>query len=106
MTPAFDITSLGNLARILNNVPIEQVARAIDIQRRNPDQRLGEILARMGVMSEDAVDGLLRKQRELREGKIDDQDLKRLVDFSTDCTTVHAEKLADAIRKVGKKNLP
>jgi hypothetical protein len=104
VSAAFDITSLGNLARILDDIPMEQLARAVEFQRKNPGQKLGEILVRLAVMSEDAVGRLLEKQRELREGKIDDEDLQRLVDFSTDCTTVHAQKLADAILKVGKKN--
>lgn len=106
MKAAFDITSLGNLARILDDVPTEKLARAIEFQQKNPGQKLGEIFVRLAVMSEDAVDRLLQKQRKLREGKIDDHDLQRLVDFSTDCTTVHAKKLAEAIRNVGKKNLP
>lgn len=100
---AYDLTSTGCLARILENLSVAQINRAIDFQREHPRMKLGEALVRLGFMSETGLRVLLQKQLDLRAGRASPRDIDRIVAFAERATELHGEEIANAVRKVGKR---
>lgn len=74
-----DSTSLYSMLLEFNRVSTEELKEAVDIQKKNKDKYLGQILVSLGLVEKNVIDTLLALQNERRENRVG---LKEIVNLS------------------------
>ena len=77
--------NLGDLARAWHGVSAEHLRRALEIQRRRPNERIGSLLVEVGALKADDLRVLVDRQTALRAGaRPTYQEAVSLADFAVD----------------------
>lgn len=77
--------NLGNLARAWRGVSAEHLRRALELQQKRPNERLGALLVEIGALKPDDLRGLVDRQLALRAGaRPTYEEAVSLADFAVD----------------------
>jgi hypothetical protein len=95
-----DYSSLGNVARIFGDVPDADIRRAVEHQRRHPHLRLGEVMVELGILTQEALAELLRRQQRVR-CTTTHEDAAKLLEWAS-AKLRAAAPMADLAEVVGK----
>lgn len=75
--------TIGDILRAFGIISKEQLARALEVQKRHPDMRLGEILVDIKACSKGEVAAYLQKQDKIATSAYDSRDAATLADYAT-----------------------
>lgn len=98
--------SLGVILEKMNAASREQIADGLEAQKGEPDVRLGEILVRVGVLTQAQLDVALQAQEELRSSKRHVRALAaaRLAETSNRSVSTLAKAVKETAQKVRRES--
>lgn len=89
-----DRAPLRVLAKILLQLPDEAIAEAVELQRRNPDMRMGDCLAFLGHAEPEQVQWLRNVQEEPTK-----KEVARVVEYATSAVDSWLQEMGKLLRR-------